>query len=126
MGYEPESGVVTDGQGVSPRADKPRLLEDVRRKLRFKHYSLRAERVYVAWIRRFILANDERHPRELEAEAEKGRRVRSLRRSGRRSLSLPSASREKRRNWPRKSKLATALLWHAISRDSSRGATLMG
>lgn len=43
------------------------LLERVRDKLRAKHYSYRTEQQYVAWIRRFILHNDKRHPRELAA-----------------------------------------------------------
>jgi hypothetical protein len=33
--------------------------------LRLNHYSLRTEKVYLGWIRRFILANAKRHPREL-------------------------------------------------------------
>jgi integron integrase len=33
--------------------------------LRVKHYSLRTEQAYVGWIRRFILANGRRHPREM-------------------------------------------------------------
>ena len=45
----------------------PRLLDEVRRKLRVKHYSLRTEQAYVAWIRRFIVANGKRHPREMGA-----------------------------------------------------------
>jgi hypothetical protein len=40
-------------------------MDVVRRKMRVKHYSLRTEQAYMAWIRRFILANDKRHPREL-------------------------------------------------------------
>jgi integron integrase len=44
---------------------KPRLLDEVRERLRTKRYSLRTERAYVAWIKRYILANDRRHPREL-------------------------------------------------------------
>lgn len=40
-------------------------MKDVRRRLRVKHYSLRTEQAYTAWIRRFILANGKRHPREL-------------------------------------------------------------
>ena len=52
-------------------AAAPRLLDEVRRVLRLKHYSLRTETVYVAWIRRFILANGKRHPRDMsEAEVE--------------------------------------------------------
>src|SRR5690625_3568257 len=46
-------------------AREPRLLDQVRGRLRVKHYSLRTEQAYVAWIRRFILANGKRHPREL-------------------------------------------------------------
>ena len=41
------------------------LLDEVRNRIRVKHYSLRTERVYIAWIRRFILANGKRHPRTL-------------------------------------------------------------
>lgn len=44
---------------------RPGLLEEVRNKLRAKHYSYRTEQQYVAWIRRFILHNGKRHPREM-------------------------------------------------------------
>lgn len=43
------------------------LLEEVRRRLRLKHYSLRTEQAYLSWIRRFILANGKRHPRGMGA-----------------------------------------------------------
>lgn len=43
----------------------PRLLDQVRARLRVKHYSLRTEQAYVGWIRRFILANGKRHPRDM-------------------------------------------------------------
>ena len=46
--------------------EEPRLLDQVRARLRVRHYSLRTEQAYVSWIRRFILANGKRHPRELE------------------------------------------------------------
>jgi integron integrase len=46
-------------------ARAPRLFDEVRRKLRVHHYSLRTERAYLGWIRRFILANGRRHPREM-------------------------------------------------------------
>jgi integron integrase len=46
-------------------AKTPRLLNQVRARLRLKHYSLRTEQAYVGWIRRFILANGKRHPREM-------------------------------------------------------------
>ena len=35
--------------------------------MRVKHYSLRTEKIYISWIRRFILANAKRHPREMGA-----------------------------------------------------------
>lgn len=43
----------------------PRLLDEVRRVLRVKHYSLRTEKVYVDWVRRFVLASGKRHPRDM-------------------------------------------------------------
>ena len=46
---------------------KPKLLDRVCAKIRAKHYSLRTERAYLAWIRRFILFNDKRHPSEMSA-----------------------------------------------------------
>lgn len=60
MDFAGRSTRVTRG----PRS-RPRLLEQVRGRLRLKHYSLRTEQAYVGWIRRFILANGKRHPREL-------------------------------------------------------------
>jgi integron integrase len=47
---------------LSVMADKPRLLDRVRLEIRFRHYSYRTEQQYVAWIRRFILFHDKRHP----------------------------------------------------------------
>ena len=73
MAYQRKGGVVStagvesdrgsDGNGDPARP--PRLLDEVRRRLRVKHYSLRTERAYVGWIRRYILANGKRHPREM-------------------------------------------------------------
>ena len=45
----------------------PRLLDQVRGKIRLKHYSLRTEQAYVDWIKRFIWHFGKRHPRELGA-----------------------------------------------------------
>ena len=42
-----------------------RLLDRVREAIRVRHYSLGTEKVYVAWIRRFILFHDKRHPAEM-------------------------------------------------------------
>jgi len=45
---------------------KPRkLLDQVRDVLRTKHYALRTEETYVAWIKRFILFHHKRHPAKM-------------------------------------------------------------
>lgn len=61
---------VHGSRGVSrggPSKQSPRLMDEVRRRIRLKHYSLRTEQAYTGWIRRFILANGKRHPRDLGA-----------------------------------------------------------
>lgn len=50
----------------SDPAQRPRLFDEVRRRLRLKHYSLRTEQAYLYWIRRYIHANGRRHPRDLD------------------------------------------------------------
>lgn len=46
---------------------KPRLLDLARERLRAKHYSYRTETQYLAWIRRFILYHNKKHPAEMGA-----------------------------------------------------------
>lgn len=66
MSFAGQDGGVTDDGGRPPR-----LLDQVRERLRLKHYSRRTEQAYAGWIRRFILANGKRHPREMgRAEVE--------------------------------------------------------
>ena len=48
---------------AGPKA--PKLLDQVRFRLRTLHYSLSTETSYVDWIRRFILFHDKRHPAEM-------------------------------------------------------------
>ncbi len=43
----------------------PRLLDQVRERIRVKHYSLRTEQAYVGWIKRYIFFHDKRHPRDM-------------------------------------------------------------
>ena len=45
----------------------PRLLDQVRGKIRLKHYSIRTEDAYVDWIKRFVWHFGKRHPRDLGA-----------------------------------------------------------
>ncbi len=45
----------------------PRLLDQVRGKIRLKHYSIRTEQAYLDWIKRFIRHFGKRHPNEMGA-----------------------------------------------------------
>ncbi len=45
----------------------PKLLDQVRAKIRLKHYSIRTEQAYTDWIKRFILHFGKQHPRDLGA-----------------------------------------------------------
>ena len=38
------------------------LLSKVRESLRLRHYSIRTEQAYIAWIRRYLLFHDMKHP----------------------------------------------------------------
>jgi hypothetical protein len=59
---------MSDARPVDPER-KPRLLEQLRQAIRYKHYSYRTEQAYVHWVRRFILFCGKRHPSTLgEAE----------------------------------------------------------
>jgi integron integrase len=54
---------------IPPPPSKPpvRLLEMLRQQIRYMHYSLRTEEVYVYWVRAFIRFHALRHPAELAA-----------------------------------------------------------
>ena len=47
--------------------EKPRFLDQIREKVRLKHYSIRTEQSYVDWARRFIVFHDKRHPKDMGA-----------------------------------------------------------
>jgi site-specific recombinase XerD len=47
---------------------KSALLEHARQICRLKHFSLKTEKAYLTWIKRFILYNKKRHPKELGEE----------------------------------------------------------
>ncbi len=59
------------------RVEKPKLLDQVRFAIRTKHYSIRTEQAYTAWIRKFILFHNKRHPIEM-GEVEIGQFVTDL------------------------------------------------
>ena len=49
----------------------PRLLDQMRERIRVKHYSLRTEQTYLYWVRFFIRWSGMRHPLDMgAAEAE--------------------------------------------------------
>jgi integron integrase len=50
---------------TSLAGNKPKLLDQVRDVIRRKHFSLRTERIYCDWIRRFILYHKKKHPLEM-------------------------------------------------------------
>jgi integron integrase len=62
-------------------AGNPKLLDQVRDVIRRRHYSIRTERTYIDWIRRFILFHGKRHPNEM-AEPEVAAFLTSLAREG--------------------------------------------
>jgi integron integrase len=52
---------------TTPVPSAPKLLDQLRDRIRVKHYSIRTETQYVQWVRRFILFHGKRHPRDLGA-----------------------------------------------------------
>lgn len=46
----------------------PKLLDQVRQKIHFLHYSRQTEKAYVHWIRRYILFHNKRHPKDMRGE----------------------------------------------------------
>lgn len=57
---------------VTAVPEAPKLLDQLRERIRVKHYSIRTEESYVQWARRYIIFHGKRHPaemgkRELEA-----------------------------------------------------------
>jgi hypothetical protein len=50
----------------APVSKRPaKLLEQVREAIRVRHSSLRTEKTYASWIRRYILFHGKRHPAEM-------------------------------------------------------------
>ena len=48
---------------------KPKLLDQLSETMRVKRYSLKTEKSYLHWVRRFIYFHNMRHPREMGAGA---------------------------------------------------------
>lgn len=43
----------------------PKLLDQVRNKIRVKHYSIRTETAYIGWIKRYIYFHNKKHPKDM-------------------------------------------------------------
>ena len=54
-------------QSIPNTSSAPRLLDQVRGKIRIKHYSLRTEQTYLDWIKRFIRHFGKKHPKDMGA-----------------------------------------------------------
>lgn len=50
-----------------PKLQSVRLLDQLRERIRYCHYSLRTEQAYVFWVRRFVRFHLPRHPRAMGA-----------------------------------------------------------
>src|SRR5262245_66506854 len=59
---EPENVHVNWAPGPRP---KQKLLDRAQEIIRLKHYSIRTERAYLSWMRRYILFHHKRHPQEM-------------------------------------------------------------
>jgi len=46
---------------------KPKLLEQLRNEIKRRNYSIRTERAYSDWVKRFIFYHDKRHPKDMGA-----------------------------------------------------------
>ena len=44
----------------------PKLLDQVRAKLRVKHYAIRTEQSHVDWIKRYVYSHDKSHPKKIK------------------------------------------------------------
>jgi integrase len=55
------AGTETGEAGPKPK----KLLDRAREVLRLRHYSIRTEEAYIAWMRRYILFHNKRHPKEM-------------------------------------------------------------
>jgi hypothetical protein len=53
---------------------KPKILDQLRNKIRRYNYSIRTEKAYVDWNKRFILFHNKKHPQEMGTQEIKDQR----------------------------------------------------
>jgi len=59
---------VKSSTGFLPPLKSAKVLDQLRERIRYLHYSIRTEEVYVYWVRLFIRFHDRRHPATLGAD----------------------------------------------------------
>ena len=65
----PRAAARPDASAAAPTPPgEMRLLDRVRWHLRIKRYSIRTEKAYLDWVRRFILFHQKRHPAQMGEE----------------------------------------------------------
>ena len=62
---EAEMSETTSRVRSSKPQQQPKLLDQVRQAMRLRHLSLATEKIYVHWIRRYILFHRKRHPKDM-------------------------------------------------------------
>ncbi len=55
----------SDERSSGTSANAPKLLDQLRDRIRVKHYSIRTEQAYLQWVKRYILFHGKRHPSEM-------------------------------------------------------------
>lgn len=65
--HESPSATPSSDPNSASTPPPPRLLDQVRAAIRYRHYSLRTEQAYVMWIKQFIRFHGMRHPRDMGA-----------------------------------------------------------
>lgn len=60
--------MIVQPEGVKPALVSTRLLDQLRERLRYMHYSIRTEQVYAYWVRGFVRFHGLRHPARMGRE----------------------------------------------------------
>ncbi len=61
--------MIWNAMGDSKRGTQPpELLDQVHLAIRARHYGIRTEKAYVAWIKQFSFFHGKRHPMEMEGQ----------------------------------------------------------
>src|SRR5689334_19710099 len=62
---EPPPSYTESAPDQDSRPTPPRLLDQMRKRRRVKHYSIHTEEAYLNWVRRYIRFHHKEHPRQL-------------------------------------------------------------